>query len=133
MPSARDACCAAVLMLLGIGLLMVFSASMTSRPSMAEQTYLLRHLTFLGIAVTGCVAAAMMPVSLWQRIAPALFVVTLGLLVIVLIPGVGTEVNGFWLPNPASMVMIAEQRLLRVDYAMQAWRSSIQGCVKPQI
>lgn len=142
MPSARDACCAAVLMLLGIGLLMVFSASMTSRPSMAEQTYLLRHLTFLGIAVTGCVAAAMMPVSLWQRIAPALFVVTLGLLVIVLIPGVGTEVNGArrWLRfgplsvQPSELAKLSLPLMLCWSIARRRDESgSINGVVPPFI
>lgn len=94
MLTARDAFLVCVLMLLSTGLLMVFSASITSRPSMAEQTYLLRHLTFLGIALACGTTAALLPISFWKRISPVLFVLTLVLLVVVLIPGVGTQVNG---------------------------------------
>jgi cell division protein FtsW len=94
MLTARDAFLACVLMLLSAGLLMVFSASITSRPSMAEQTYLLRHLTFLGIALGCGTTAALLPVSFWKRLAPILFAVTVVLLVVVLIPGIGSQVNG---------------------------------------
>jgi cell division protein FtsW len=94
MLTARDAFLACVSMLLCTGLLMVFSASITSRPSMAEQTYLLRHVTFLGISLACGTSAALLPVSFWKRMAPVLFTLTLVLLVIVLIPGIGTEVNG---------------------------------------
>jgi cell division protein FtsW len=94
MLTARDAFLVCVLMLLSTGLLMVFSASITSRPSMAEQTYLLRHLTFLGIALACGTTAALLPISFWKRISPVLFALTLVLLVTVLIPGIGTEVNG---------------------------------------
>ena len=38
---------ALVAVLLGFGILMVHSASITSRPSAAEQTFLSRHLTFV--------------------------------------------------------------------------------------
>ena len=106
MSPARDAFLAIVLMLLAIGLLMVFSASITSRPSVAEQTYLHRHVIFLGISVAAGTCAALMPISVWKRAAPYLFAVTLLLLVAVLIPGIGTMVNGArrWLRfGPMSM------------------------------
>ncbi|MCA9075071.1 MAG: putative lipid II flippase FtsW [Planctomycetaceae bacterium] len=106
MQLTRDAFVATVLMLLGIGLLMVLSASITSRPSASDQIYLSRHLVFLALAVAGGVTAAAMPPTFWKRIAPLAFLVTFGLLAIVLIPGVGTEVNGArrWLRyGPASL------------------------------
>ncbi len=106
MQLTRDAFVATVLMLLGIGLLMVLSASITSRPSTSDEIHLTRHLVFLTIAITAGVTAALLPPTFWRRIAPWAFLATLALLAVVLIPGVGTEVNGArrWLRyGPASL------------------------------
>jgi cell division protein FtsW len=80
--------------LLGVGVLMVHSASITSWPTEFEQVYLSRHLLFLTIAVCLAVFCAFLPANFWFRAAPLLFTFTIGLLVLVLIPGVGTRVNG---------------------------------------
>ncbi len=106
MQLTRDAFVATVLMLLGVGLLMVLSASITSRPSTSDQVYLSRHLVFLAFAITTGLGAALSPPLFWKRIAPWAFLATLVLLAIVLIPGIGTEVNGArrWLRyGPASL------------------------------
>ena len=62
--------------------------------------YLQRHAAFLAISVTGALIAFQVPTRLWQQVAPYLFVVGLVLLAVVLIPGVGREVNGArrWIP-----------------------------------
>jgi cell division protein FtsW len=80
--------------LLGIGVLMVHSASITSWPTEFEQVYLSRHLTFLALAVVVSSIASMLPARFWYERAPLLFWGTVALLVLVLIPGVGTRVNG---------------------------------------
>lgn len=101
----RDALIVAVLMLLCIGMMMVLSASLTSRPSQKEQVYLTRHLVFLAVGLTAGGIAAALPARFWLRAAPWAFAATLVLLMLVLIPGVGTEVNGArrWLRfGPAS-------------------------------
>ncbi len=90
----RDAFILTILMLLGVGLMMVLSASITSRPSANEQIYLSRHLLFVGIAVVAGGTAALLPARFWQRVAPWAFAATIALLVLVLVPGIGTEVNG---------------------------------------
>lgn len=80
--------------LLGVGVLMVYSASITARPSAADEFYLARHVKFLVVAVgCGCVAG-LVPAGLWKRAAPWLFAGTAVLLVVVLTPGLGHRVNG---------------------------------------
>jgi cell division protein FtsW len=92
-------------LLCSIGLVMVYSASI----SMAEAErftgfrptyFLVRHGAYLAIGLAFAVALFKVPVWLWQRASPWLFVLGILMLVIVLIPGVGHEVNGArrWLP-----------------------------------
>lgn len=80
--------------LVGFGVLMVHSASITSWPTEFEQVYLSRHLTFLAIGIVAGAVCACLPSRVWYQTAPYLFVGTILLLAAVLIPGVGTEVNG---------------------------------------
>lgn len=80
--------------LLGVGVLMVFSASMSSRPGDSELRYIVRHLAFLGVAVGGGLVAAQLSAEQWRRLAPLLLGATVLLLVLVLIPGLGVRVNG---------------------------------------
>lgn len=80
--------------LLGFGVLMVHSASITSRPTNFEQIHLSRHLMFLTLGLAAAGVAAVVPVRTWRWLAPWLFIITLALLIAVLIPGVGTRVKG---------------------------------------
>lgn len=80
--------------LLGFGILMVHSASITSRPSEAERTFLSRHAAFVVCGLVAAAIASFAPASIWKRGAPWLFGATVLLLVLVLVPGVGSRVNG---------------------------------------
>lgn len=80
--------------LVGFGILMVHSASITSWPTEFEQVYLSRHATFLVIGLAAATVCASLPASFWFRVSPWLFGGTVLLLVLVAIPGVGTRVNG---------------------------------------
>ena len=80
--------------LLGFGALMVHSASITARPSEFEQVYLSRHLTFLTLGLVAATFAGLLPGHFWLRFAPWMFWGTVALLVLVLVPGIGTRVNG---------------------------------------
>ncbi len=89
----------AAILLLGLGLVMVYSASIAiaeaSRASGHQSTYyLVRHALFVAVGLTAGVAAFQVPLRLWQRAAPYLFLAGAGLLALVLVPGVGREVNG---------------------------------------
>jgi cell division protein FtsW len=89
----------AALLLMAIGLVMVYSASITtaeaSRYSGSNAAhYLLRHALFLAAALAAALAVFLLPVRYWQKGAPWLFLAGVVLLVLVLVPGIGREVNG---------------------------------------
>lgn len=88
-----------VLALLAMGLVMVYSASIAiaeaSRSTGNNAAhYLIRQGLFVLVSLVAAVMAFQIPLRIWQRIAPALFVAGLILLALVLIPGIGREVNG---------------------------------------
>lgn len=92
----------AVAVLLSIGLVMISSASV----SFADHSYgdafyfLKRHMMFLVISAVAAFVVVNMPSRFWYRHGFLLLLATLLLLVAVLIPGVGREVNGSqrWIP-----------------------------------
>lgn len=90
------------LLLVGFGLLMVHSASVTSWPTEFERVYLSRHLMFLAIGLFVAAIAATRPPQFWNHLAPWLFTLTVILLVLVLVPGIGTRVKGAqrWIRAP---------------------------------
>ncbi|MFO1396240.1 MAG: putative lipid II flippase FtsW [Burkholderiales bacterium] len=87
------------LLLLAIGLVMVYSASI----AMAELSphtgnrpwyFLARHALFLLVGLFAAAVAFQVPLRAWQRLAPYIFLVGVALLVLVLVPGIGRSVNG---------------------------------------
>lgn len=95
--------CAAALLLLG--LVMVYSASVTLADSPKFANYgnyffLIRHAAYLAVGTIAAVATFSVRMDTWQRYSMPLFVISLALLALVLVPGIGKEVNGAhrWLP-----------------------------------
>ena len=87
------------IVLLGLGLVMVYSASISiaegQRGSNGYPTYfLVRHGAYLTVGLLGALIAFQVPMRLWQKYALHLFLFGVGLLVLVLIPGISHEVNG---------------------------------------
>jgi cell division protein FtsW len=81
--------------LLLVGLVMVTSSSLSVGARSGDPFFYFTRQLFS--ALLGCTAGAAMllvPISAWKRLAPALLVVSFGLLVLVLVPGIGHEVNG---------------------------------------
>ncbi|MEN6585830.1 MAG: putative lipid II flippase FtsW [Sulfuricella sp.] len=88
-----------VLLLLAFGLLMVYSASIASagasRQTGFQETYfLLRQSVYLGAAVIAGAIAFQVPLRGWQKMSPWLFMAGIATLAMVLVPGIGREVNG---------------------------------------
>ena len=85
--------------LLLLGLVMVYSASIAiaegSRFTGYQPYYfVMRHALFMCVGIFGGLIAFQFPMASWQRAAPGLFVAGVLLLILVLVPGVGREVNG---------------------------------------
>ncbi|MDE2366215.1 MAG: putative lipid II flippase FtsW [Betaproteobacteria bacterium] len=85
--------------LLSLGLVMVYSASI----SIAEAGkgtnghpahFLVRHAAYLAAGLVAGLVAFQIPMRLWQKYSFHLFLLGALLLVLVLIPGIGREVNG---------------------------------------
>ncbi len=85
--------------LLLFGLVMVYSASivMPDNPRFArygQMHFFGRHIVSLGLAFVAALLAFQVPVAVWERYAPWLFVGSLVTLMLVLVPGIGSVVNG---------------------------------------
>ncbi|WP_430008997.1 putative lipid II flippase FtsW [Methylophaga lonarensis] len=102
----------ATLSLLGLGLVMVASASVTIADSSTGQPlyFFIRQLVFAVIGIMAAWVVISTRLSVWQRMAPQLLMGGVFLLVLILIPGVGREVNGSarWLPLGPVNVQVAE-------------------------
>ena len=89
----------AVLSLMILGLIMVYSASIAlpdspKYASYRNEHFFIRQAIFIVIGLIAAVMAFRVKIDTWQKYAPLLFVITLFLLVLVLIPGIGKGVNG---------------------------------------
>ncbi len=91
--------------LLLFGWVMVYSASIATAEGLAytghqSTFYLIRHGVFLAIGTLVGVVAFQIPMRAWQQMSPHLFIGGIVLLFLVVLPGIGREVNGAsrWLP-----------------------------------
>jgi len=87
------------ILLLAIGLVMVYSASIVMAESSAytgfrSWYFLTRHAMFIAAGALAAFVAFQMPMRGWQRLAPYVFLSGVALLALVFIPGVGKSVNG---------------------------------------
>ena len=105
----------AALLLIAMGLVMVYSASIATAEASRytgsnPAYYLLRQAVFAAASLAAALAVFLVPVRYWQKAAPLAFVVCLALLALVLVPGLGREVNGArrWLNLAAVTVQPSE-------------------------
>ncbi|WP_020655504.1 putative lipid II flippase FtsW [Massilia niastensis] len=89
------------LILMLFGMVMVYSASIAlpDSPKFAwlgdrNEYFLERQFGFIVVSVIAAALVFRIPIAQWQKWAPMMFIGTLVLLMLVLIPGVGVSVNG---------------------------------------
>lgn len=136
---------AITLVLLLYGLVMVGSASLeVGAKDYGNPFHLLtRHFFYLGAAAFAGLVALSIPIRQWQRADLALLGVSLLLLMLVLVPGVGKEVNGAtrWIGLGAFSLQGSEFVKLFVIIYMASYlvrrkaevQSSMSGFVKPLV
>jgi len=101
-----------VMSLLGLGLVMVGSASISTAASNMDSPlhYFNRQFIFSVIGLGFAWVVMTVRLSVWQQNAPFLLMTGIALLALVLIPGIGREINGSrrWLPLGPVNVQVAE-------------------------
>ncbi|HEY5559999.1 MAG TPA: putative lipid II flippase FtsW [Steroidobacteraceae bacterium] len=133
----------AVFCLLLIGLVMVTSASLNVAERLTGDPFFHFERQLLSVLLGCTIASAMLfvPVSMWQRFAPALLIASFALLLLVLIPGLGHEVNGsrrwirvgllnFQPSEVARWLLLTYIAVFAVRHQTEL-RSSAQGFFKP--
>ena len=113
------------------GLLMVYSASIALADGPRFESYgryyfVMRHGIFVLIGALALGLAIGIPMRVWQKAALPLFLLCMLLLIIVLIPGIGREVNGArrWLPlglinfQPSELMKVA-MLLFAAEYTVR--------------
>lgn len=115
-----DAPLLTVVVLLSLfGLLMVYSASIALADGEQYRNYghyyfIIRHSLFLTIGVLLAFVASLVPMQVWEKLAIPIFLFALLLLVLVLIPGIGREVNGARRWIPLGLVNFQPSELMKV-------------------
>jgi cell division protein FtsW len=118
-----------IVFLLTLGMVMVYSASIAlpDAPRFARYApthFVVRHVAFIVFGVIMAVAVFRIPMAVWQRYAPILFLAGIALLILVLIPGIGKKINGAyrWIALPVINLQPSELMKLFIilygaDYA----------------
>lgn len=128
--------------LIAIGVVMVYSASIAlpDNPKFAaysQSFFLQRHVLAICIAVVAALVTVQVPVSIWEKNAPYVFIVALVLLVAVLLPFIGKVVNNSrrWIPlgfmnfQPSELAKLAialyaaSYMVRRMDVRENFWRA----------
>lgn len=133
----------ASLVLLSLGLVMVSSASMEVAAGQLGNPlyYMKRQLVYVAIGIVALLATLAVPLKLWEQSRFLLLLLAFVLLIAVLIPGVGREVNGSWrwiavgpinvqpseLAKLFAVVFLAGYLVHRQDEVKEGWL----GFIKP--
>jgi cell division protein FtsW len=98
--------------LLIIGYVMVASSSLHLGEKIANSSmyYPVRQLMNIIIGVGVAIGVTFIPLKNWEKISAWMFIAGIGLLVVVLIPGVGVEVNGStrWISLAGLRIQVSE-------------------------
>jgi len=111
--------------LLALGIVMVYSATVAlpDSPKFARYvpTYFMsRQIMFVAVSLVAALITVQIPVSFWEKASPWIFVASLLLLVVVLIPGIGKGVNGAKRWIPLGLLNFQPSELAKVAIAMYA-------------
>ena len=123
-----------ILLLSGVGLVMVYSASvdtaaLNKSSNFQNYYYLIRHFAYLSISIICALIVFLIPINFWQKFAPTFFVFGVLLLIAVLLPNIGKSAGGSqrWIPigfmsfQPAELVKLVTI-IYTADYILRKSR-----------
>ena len=114
----------AVLGLLVIGVVMLFSTSAYARDSHGDVYFFIkRQATWVGIGLVLCIFAALMDYHFWQRTWWLWFALALGALVLCYVPHIGMRINGSrrWIGRGSLTFQPSEVGKLAAIFFLAAW------------
>ncbi len=116
------------IILLGFGLIMIYSASVAegARDFGNKWHFVLLQLRWAGVGLLSMMIMSFIPPRVWEKLAPSLLLFGLLLLLLVVIPGIGTKVQGArrWLVLPGITLQPAELiKFIEVVY-LSSWLHS---------
>ncbi len=110
--TARQQMLLSAILLLLTGILLVLSASIYYAANKLDAPFYfaMRHTVFVLFALVGAWFASRISLETVQRLSPVWLLLGVGALIVVLVPGVGREVNGSqrWIPLPLFNVQPSE-------------------------
>jgi cell division protein FtsW len=114
-----------VVALLAVGMVMVYSASVAlpDNPKFARYApthFLNRQMISIALALVLALVVVQIPVSMWEKASPWVFVAALLLLVLVLVPFIGKGVNGAHRWIPLLFMNFQPSELAKLGIAMYA-------------
>ena len=114
-----------VIGLLACGLVMVYSATVAlpDSPKFARYVptyFMTRQLVFIAASLVAALITVQIPVAFWEKASPWVFVASLLLLIVVMIPGIGKGVNGAHRWIPLGLLNFQPSELAKVAIAMYA-------------
>lgn len=100
------------LVLMSVGLVMIASSSIAFATEQYGDPWFFtkRHLVYIVLGLGLALGVALVPVRLWQQYSGWMLVVVIGFLTLVLVPGIGKEVNGArrWIDLGLISVQVSE-------------------------
>ena len=114
----------AVLGLLVIGIVMLFSTSAYARDSHGDVYFFIRRQAiWIGIGLVGCIFAALMNYHFWQKTWWLWFAVALGALALCYIPHIGMRINGSrrWIGYGPITFQPSELAKIAIIFFLAAW------------
>ena len=114
-----------VVAMLAMGIVMVYSATVAlpDSPKFARYVptyFMTRQIMFVAMSLVAALVTVQVPVAFWEKASPWIFVASLLLLVLVLIPFIGKGVNGAKRWIPLGVLNFQPSELAKVAIAMYA-------------
>lgn len=123
-----------VLILVSFGIVMLASTSRVKAERSFDDPnhFLKRQVMWLVVALSAAVCVSLLDYHVWRRLAWPLLAVTLVLLVLVLVPGVGMKIGGSrrWLRLGPLSFQPSEMAKVATIVLLSTWMSRVQGRVE---